>query len=281
MKKILTAVAIGLLACGSASAQEVQEQTLEVFSFSSDQDGEGGVMAAPMIISSSTDDGSGVMSSMRIMSPGDGQTMMFAGDAPFFGGGDDFSMLQNPSVQKDLELVDDQLEQVMEMQRRHGEQMRDALGDIRNGITPDGIERLKDTLAELKEKQKDELNNLLLPHQQERLRQVALQMQMQSRGTAGALTSDRIAEELGISDEQKERLQERSRELQEELQKQYEELRAQAKEELLNELTPEQRTRLEEMTGDEFENNTQDWVEQFERQGGQRRVQRVRGGDDD
>ncbi|MEM7453585.1 MAG: hypothetical protein AAF456_04440 [Planctomycetota bacterium] len=280
MKKLVAAFAIGLMACGSASAQEVQEQTLEVFSFSNDQEGDGG-FAAPMIISSSSDDGSGsVMSSMRIMSPGDGQTMMFSGDAPFFGGGDDFSMLQNPSVQKDLELVDDQLEQVLDMQRRHGEQIRDALGDIRNGITPEGVERLQETIAALKDRQKDELNDLLLPHQQERLRQVALQMQMQSRGTAGALTSEQFAEELGITDEQKERLRERSQELQEELQRQYEELREQAKEELLSELTPEQRAKLDEMTGDEFEHNSQDWIEQFERQGGERRLQRMRGNDD-
>ncbi len=269
MNYFLCALAVGVLTMTplTAMAQDDSGTTssshsIEVMSFD-DQDGFGG----PMIIATETDGGNGVMSSMRVMSS-DGTGMMFSEDPGFFmGGDDDFSMLQNPGVQKDLEMMDDQVGQILKWQQTHASQLQEAIGDISNGMTPEGIERLKETLTGLKTKQKTELDSLLLPHQKERLKQVALQMRMQQMGTASALAGERIAEELGISDEQKERLQNRAAELSSELQEKIAELRESMKEELLNELTPDQQEKLKALTGSEFKQEANDWTERFERSG--------------
>ena len=98
-----------------------------------------------------------------------------------------------------------------------------------------------------------------MPHQLDRLKQVALQMQMKSRGTAGALSSDKIAEALGLTEEQIKNLKSRSKELKKELAEKTKKLKDNAKQELIGMLSSEQQQKLKDLMGDEFTSNKDDW----------------------
>ena len=65
-------------------------------------------------------------------------------------------------------------------------------------------------------------------------------------GTSKALTSQ-LAEELGLTSDQQKRIKTRSKELQKELEAKIAELRANAKKDLLGELSKDQRKKLEEV----------------------------------
>jgi hypothetical protein len=94
----------------------------------------------------------------------------------------------------------------------------------------------------------EELNNILLPQQRDRLKQITFQMQ-----NRGSVTGRGVAEALGLTEEQREKLQAKDRELQTEINKKIAELRAEGREQLLKELTPEQQAKYKELVGDQFE----------------------------
>jgi hypothetical protein len=219
-------------------------------------------IGGPMIFSTSESFGGGG-ATMR-MGFSDGPVGMFGGGDFEMPAPDSFSMLSNPSVQKDLELVGDQLKQVQDLQAEFGNQMKDQIGALTaGGFSPEQMKAIPALIAKIKEKQKDQLKSLLLPHQIERLEQVALQTHMKQAGTAGALASDQVADALGITKEQIEKLKARSKEINEKLQEDIESLKDEAQQELLGELTMDQREKLKELTGDKYEPQNKDWEEAF------------------
>ena len=129
----------------------------------------------PMIISTTESFGDGESrSGLRIMSGGPG-IMAFSGSA----GGDftmsapapdPWNMLSNPSVQKDLELVGDQLNQVQELQAEFARQMKEQIGDIsKDGLNKDRLKELPALMKKLRERQREQMEKALLPHQIARL----------------------------------------------------------------------------------------------------------------
>ena len=67
------------------------------------------------------------------------------------------------------------------------------------------------------------------------------------------LLGDQTAQELGLTDEQKEKLRAKSEQLEEEIRKKLAELRTQAQNELLKVLTPAQQAKWKDMVGEPFE----------------------------
>ena len=76
---------------------------------------------------------------------------------------------------------------------------------------------------------------------------------MKSRGDVETLTDHELAEALGISDEQKERIKKRAEEIKAEVDEEIAQLKKKARQKLLHELTPKQRKQLEKMLGTEFD----------------------------
>ena len=229
-----------------------------------------------IVVTSSEDDGNGnTNSSIRVMSmSGDA----LAGDTLFMSpmmlnsSGDSFGLLSNPSVQKDLELVEDQLDRIRQVNNDFSKQIKDKMGLFKggDGFTMDKAKDISEVIQNLKQEQQEEINNILLPHQQDRLKQVALQMQMKGMGTASTLTR-KLAEKLGLSEEQIEELKKKNKELQEEIKRKTAELKAKANDSLLEVLTSEQREMLEDMTGKKFESRSEDWAQRFKRRSKTRR----------
>lgn len=169
------------------------------------------------------------------------------------GGGPQF-LLRRDDVQKDLELSEEQIELIEEMsgeRGRGGGIDRDALRAELEGLSDEErSERLREMRDERTADAQKKIEEILLPHQVERLAQISAQFSAQ--GGSRSLTGGSLAEKLGITDEQKEKIREKSEELQKELNEKIAKLRQQMQEELLNELTPDQQAQYKEMMGEAF-----------------------------
>lgn len=187
---------------------------------------------------------------------------------PFgFGDGDGFSMLSDLNVQKDLELVDDQLQRINEVNQDFSKQIKEQMKGMHGedgSFSMDRAREMGQMIRDLKAQQKEQLNEILLPQQQDRLKQVSLQLQMKRRSTGGMLAG-KLAEELGITSEQKKRIKDRQKQLQKELDEKFAKMREEARTSLLEELTNEQRQKLEQLIGDKFESNEEDSKSRFNR----------------
>lgn len=204
----------------------------------------------------------------------------FRGGPGGFGGTPNLMDLMNiEAVQKEIEVLDDQLAAV----KKAGEELRAAREAQRGqGDRPDFrnmSEQERDKLfAEMRQRREKEtatanakLAEILLPHQVKRLQEISLQV----RGTA-ALNDPKVAAELKITDEQKKKLEEvananmesmrkqmqdlfqgdnreRSDQDREQMRTKMQEMRKQAEGKVLAVLTADQKTQFEKMKGESFQ----------------------------
>ena len=177
----------------------------------------------------------------------------------FFGGGQSsgLELINDENVRKELDLVDDQVSKLREIQGRAGEEMRAAFeGFDFQGLRDLSEEERDAKFAPIRAKmekvnadiQKD-IDQVLLPQQRQRLKEIVVQSQIRRQGTSGALTSGTLATELNITDEQKEKLRAKQEEVEQELQKEMEQLRLEARDKILSVLTAEQRAKLNSLMG--------------------------------
>jgi hypothetical protein len=124
--------------------------------------------------------------------------------------------------------------------------------DMRDIPQEERAERFAQLRTEIEEMSEQRMGEVLLPHQMKRLKEINVQQQVQRGGLSGAL-SGAMAEQLGITDEQREEMVAKAQELQQEMQEKIAKMRADAEEELKSLLTPEQRAKLEEMMGSKFD----------------------------
>lgn len=180
---------------------------------------------------------------------------------PGLGPGSPLELLQRPDVQTELELLNDQAKElrevVIQFNERRRELMMDSMRQFRDPDTTDADrEALRDKVQEdlrtLNEETEAELT-FLLPHQRRRLSQLEIQFRMRAGGGLGALGSQKIVEQLGVTEEQHEVLRSKAMELGQEFSQKIAELRREMQDRLLAELKPDQRAKFQEMLGDPFE----------------------------
>lgn len=203
-------------------------------------DGEGG---PPRIMSFQTVGGPGQVLSIA---PGMGFGMADAGVS---------NLMMDDQFQKELELVEEQMEDIRRIQREMQEAIAEEMKSARspNGaFDPERMRVMGEAMQRIREDADKQVDAVLLPHQQDRLAQMRRQMRMRDRGDADALTSGELAKELGLTEAQIERLKKRSAELEKEMQEEIARLKAEAKEKLLKELTKDQRKKLDDLIGSEF-----------------------------
>jgi hypothetical protein len=217
------------------------------------------VVAQSMILSATSSDGD-AMPQIQVLSTMDGGgAAMFVADG-MVASPDIFSLAGNPGVQKEIELVDEQLQQIRTINEEFSKKISEQVKELTSGgMNPEKGKDLSKLIQELNEQKKAKMEGVLLPHQFDRLRQISLQMQMKNSGEAATLASEQVAEALGLTDEQKERLEKRSEDLKKELEEKIAKLKDKAREDLLSELTRDQRKKLDEMTGNKFDLQTPDF----------------------
>jgi Spy/CpxP family protein refolding chaperone len=117
-----------------------------------------------------------------------------------FGGGFQMSgtmLLGQKSVQEELKLSDDQLKKVQE----YNEKARAGFGNFQ-GL---GREEIQKKMEESRKEGEKFVADTLKPEQQKRLKEIAFQQTMKV-GMGAVLANAETAKELGITDEQKEKL---------------------------------------------------------------------------
>lgn len=172
------------------------------------------------------------------------------------------SLLGQQAVQKELELVEDQLELINDIRNRQREAMRDLFMGARDrfqGMSDDerrkAFEDIQKKMQESNKELEAEALEELLPHQTARLKQLLAQAQTRRNGgpTSGRLSEDLI-EELGLTDKQVEELRKKAAEVSEKLKQKVAKLQAQAQEEIFSSvLSAEQHAKYKELMGDAFE----------------------------
>jgi hypothetical protein len=200
--------------------------------------------------------------SFNVGDMGGGGAFFLESADPMMMGGDPQSMINNPSVQKDLQLVDEQIEQIRAINKEFSAKIKESIHSENGELRIKDPQEMGQLIEDFRKSQQEQINQVLLPHQQDRLEQVSLQTRMKHQGTAETLSSQ-LAEKLGISPEQKQRLQKRSEELQKEIDDKVKQLRDDARKKLLDELTPDQRRKLEALIGDEFTPKAEDSDHRF------------------
>ena len=187
-----------------------------------------------------------------------------------FGGGrgPDGSMLGLlliPEVNQELDLSDTQLGALVRLREQNRPEGRDM--DIRNMDREERREMFEKMQSERAAKQsevEEQLEEILLPGQLDRLREISTQV----RGAA-VLEDDRVREELGVTDDQMKELQTARQSMREEFgskmremfqggdfeaaREQMKTMREEGEKRVMSILTAEQRSKLDEMKGEPFE----------------------------
>ncbi len=247
-KNIFVASLAGLVSWSSVMAQE-QEARSEAIIVSAAETSDGGPPVMNFQVMSSDSEGG-----LAFFNSADG-SMPMPLMSPGMAGTDPFSMLQMGNIQEEIELVDDQKNQLDEVRRDFASRIKEAMSSIHEdgGITGDKGREIAERFEKLQQEQQAAMREVLLPHQVERLEQIAVQQRMKMAGASGLLADNKIAEALGISDEQQKEIKAKAEELAKELQRKIEALRAETREELLQTLTAEQREKLQKMMGAKYE----------------------------
>jgi len=178
------------------------------------------------------------------------------GRGGFGGGGGELGqmmfLLQDENVRKDLEIVDDQVEKMRDLQRKSFDGMRDMFTGLRDLSEDERNAKLEEIRTQMEARQKDlvkEADEILLPHQKSRLQQIMVQSQLRRQNTGDALSNGKLAEELGITEDQKEQLAKIQEEVTKELAEKTAKLREDAKNKVLKVLTAEQKAKLDKLIG--------------------------------
>jgi hypothetical protein len=151
-----------------------------------------------------------------------------------------------------LELLDDQKKQLTDLRDKMGDKMRELFASARGG-DGGGQDQFRDAFRKLAEENQAAVDEILLPHQGKRLKQLEMQMAMRGRGVLGGLGGGPLAEQLGIDESQQDKLREKAEELDAELRKKTAEIRKELQDQLLASLTAEQRKQFNELMGEPFE----------------------------
>jgi len=168
------------------------------------------------------------------------------------------NLIQQQEVQKEIELSTGQQAELQTLSTTIRDEVRNEMQDMFQGVRDLSrderqakFEEIRTRIAEINKDVETRMQNVLMPHQLERLKQIELQSRIQ-RGGAAALTEGELADTLGITDSQRDQLREKAEEVQKDLNEKISQLRVEARNQLLEVLTPEQRAKLASMMGADF-----------------------------
>jgi hypothetical protein len=171
-------------------------------------------------------------------------------------------------MQKELEIVPEQLDKLREVQKESQTRLQDAYRKLTDVPAEERQAKYMEVYREHNEETEKQVIDILLPQQIKRLKQILLQQRLAQLqwGGAAAFQSAEVAEALGITDEQRQKLQEKELELRKEIQEKtqafYKQLQEESREKMLEVLTIEQRRRLEGLVGEKYEWQQQSWQQQ-------------------
>jgi len=178
-----------------------------------------------------------------------------------WGQSEDLGLLARNEVQKELDLVPDQIEGVKSLELEMRSKMRDMFATRREGMSGRSDEERKEAWSGIQDEIKTvfaeftpKVNEILLPNQIQRLGEIKMQSQIkQSGGILGGRAADSLREKLNITDEQLAQMKEKAKAAREKLEAKVSKLRKEAEAEVMSVLSTEQRAQYKTMMGETFE----------------------------
>ena len=159
---------------------------------------------------------------------------------------------ENNGINEELELLDYQADQLRELQKEFQRELRTASVEIRKLRGEERKKRLDEVAASTTAK----LREILLPHQFKRVRQITFQSMANPRSSssmAGILLNSVIRNQLQIDKKTYEKIVEQSKTEKERLDKEIAQLKKESEKRLLENLSAEQRKKLNELIGEVFD----------------------------
>ena len=156
---------------------------------------------------------------------------------------DVFRIMIEKRVMQSIELLSDQIKEFRTIQKEHSDKIMKLYSS--------GYSREK--LKTLKSEAESQLEEMLLPHQWDRLQQIVNQIHIHRAGESAAIVHPDNAELLGISDEQRSRITSRSKELSKRLKEDIGKVKKNANDQMISLLDSKQRKLFEELVGETFE----------------------------
>ncbi len=230
--------------CPMADAQELQIQSFQFKSTADGEEGAGGELA------------DGIASGMASIAIGGPDGVVSLGGP--LGGIDPnsrsqlFDLLSNDSIRRELKLSEPQVAGVKQIMRDSSKRMQEyiraamAAGDGKINLDIGGLMKEKQAEAELA------IEEILLPEQLKRVRQLAYQIEVSTDGLGESLVNGRLGQDVGVYEDQKQHLTDRARVIEEELRLVIAKAHAAARAQLFAELTPDQRKEAESLLGEFF-----------------------------
>ena len=162
------------------------------------------------------------------------------------------SMLQNPGVRQEIGMEEYQFR---DLQSKAKELRQNMISEVREALSNEQKEpkQLVQMVGRIRQRYSQELQNAVLPHQMDRLRQVGFQTLIRDRDPVQVLTSEPFKSELKLDEEDVEKLRDRSEALKREFERKVAELRQETVDKLVEELDEDQQKTLREMLGDELD----------------------------
>ncbi len=173
--------------------------------------------------------------------------------------GQSLQWVQIPQIEKELEIVPEQKEALEKLRTETYDKVRTLWPATAEGDPQTRQQRYFAAAQSLADETERKIREILLPHQIRRLSQVMLQMRLAQTGyrSTQTLATGDVAEELGITDEQRSQLKHAEQAALEEMRVKLVEfqkkLQEESREKLLSVLTASQRRQLDAMLGDKFE----------------------------
>ncbi len=168
-----------------------------------------------------------------------------------------FDVLRDKKVQQEIGLLPSQLKDLL----RLSEDVMKELGPTVENFNklPKAeqevkVEQLRKDVAAYMTSVQADVDKILVPEQQQRLRQVAFQLRMQKDGTIETFSSPDVLRELGLNDAQFERFRESLKKIEEQHRSKLAELEMEKERKVLALFSPNQRDRLESMIGTSIRN---------------------------
>ena len=192
-------------------------------------------------------------------------------------------------LRNELEVVDEQVDDLKELAKNYQKDMMSFYSDNKEllegmqksalGDNPEDaqemVKKFQKKNAEFSQGYMDKLEEVLFPHQIERLKQIAKQQQMKLTnkysdefGIAASLSK-----ELGLTAEQEEQLNETIKDARQEYYDTVETAKKKALDRIMGTLTPEQKEKMEEIIGDDFD---QDFMRRKNREKAKKRRKKLR-----
>lgn len=169
-----------------------------------------------------------------------------------------FNLLANESVRSELKLTDQQYEGVQAVQKQSRARMQ---GMIKSAMSKSGNGRsislggtdFREMMSENSKAADEAIEEILLPEQLKRIRQLAYQVDIERTGLGESLINGRLGKDVGVYDNQKQSLTDLAARIDAETRQVIAQIKADAQKRLLASLAPEQRKEAEELLGDYFD----------------------------